>query len=75
MIILKYFGNKLLLDKVDLIFSRETVIQPEWEAYIVYNRQLGYMTREYTTAEKIKYVQKTYEVGDIVLFYKTVLED
>ena len=71
MIILKYFGNKLLLDKVDLIFSRETVIQPEWEAYIVYNRQLGYMTREYTTAEKIKYVQKNYEVGDIVLFYKT----
>lgn len=71
MIILKYFGNKILLDCVDLIFSRETVIQPEWEAYIVYNRQLGYMNREYTTAEKIKYITKNYEVGDIVLFYKT----
>ena len=71
MIILKYFGNKLLLNSVDLIFSRETVIQPEWEAYIVYNRQLGYMNREYTTAEKIKYVMKNYEVGDVVLYYKT----
>lgn len=70
-LILKQFGNKFLQDKVDIEYSREVVTQPEWEAYVVYHRQLGYMTSESKTADKIKYITRNFEVGDVVLYYKT----
>lgn len=70
-LILKYFGNKFLEDKVETIFSKDVVTQPEWEAYVVYHRQLGFMQKEYTAAEKFKYISKKFEVGDVVLYYKT----
>lgn len=70
-LILKNFGNELLKDKVEVIFSKEVVIQPEWEAYITYHRQLGYMLNEIKAIDKFKYILKNYEVGDVILYYKT----
>ena len=70
-LILQNFGNEYLKDKVKVIFSKDVVIQPEWEAYIMYHRQLGYMCQEYSVMEKWKYIAKNYEVGDVVLYYKT----
>lgn len=70
-LILKNFGNCLLKNKVEIIYSKEVVIQPEWEAYITYNRQLGYMNREIKLNEKLKYISKNFQVGDVVLYYKT----
>ena len=70
-LILQNFGNKFLKDKVEVKFSKEVVIQPEWEAFIMYHRQLGLMTQEYSVADKWKYLAKNYEVGDVVLYYKT----
>lgn len=70
-LILKLHGNKLLDGKVDLIYSRDLVTQPEWEAYIIYHRQIGKMNKECTALEKFKYISKEYQVGDVVLYYKT----
>lgn len=71
LLILMNFGSELLKDKVKIIFSKETVIQPEWEAYIMYHRQLGYMLSESKVMDKCKYVFKNYDIGDVVLYYKT----
>lgn len=70
-LILQNFGNEFLKDKVKIIFSKDVVIQPEWEAYIMYHRQLGMMNRECSVAEKFKYLMKNYDTGDVVLYYKT----
>lgn len=70
-LILKNFGNCLLKDKVIIKYSRDVVNQPEWEAYVMYQRQLGYMLNETTPLDKYKYMVKNYMVGDVVLFYKT----
>lgn len=70
-LILKNFGNCFLKNKVVIEYSRDVVNQPEWEAYVMYQRQLGYMLSESTPAEKYKYTVKNYNVGDVVLFYKT----
>ena len=70
-LILQNFGNKLLKDKVDVHFSKETVTQPEWEAYVMYYRQLGYMQTDVSVNEKMKYVKKNFKVGDVVLLYST----
>jgi hypothetical protein len=70
-IILKNFGNKLLEGKVEIEYSTEVVVQPEWEAFVMYHRQLGHMLTDSTSLEKYKYTVKNFEVGDVVLFYKT----
>ena len=70
-IILKNFGNKFLEGKVDIEYSRDVVTQPEWEAYVLYHRQLGFMNKEYNYNEKYKYISKKYQPGDVVLYYKT----
>ena len=70
-LILKNFGNFFLKDKVEVIYSKEVVIQPEWEAYIAYHRQLGLMLAEITPTEKFKYMLKNFEYGDVVLYYET----
>lgn len=70
-LILMSFGNCFLKDKVKITYSRDVVVQPEWEAYVIYQRQLGYMLEEKSPSEKYKYVIKNYSVGDVVLYYKT----
>ena len=70
-LILMNFGNCLLKDKVKIQYYREVVTQPEWEAYVIYHRQLGYMTSEVKSADKYKYISKNFEPGDVVLYYKT----
>ena len=70
-LILQNFGNEYLKGKVEIIFSKDVVIQPEWEAYIMYHRQLGYMNAEVKAVDKFKYILKNYDIGDVVLFYET----
>jgi hypothetical protein len=70
-LILQNFGNEYLKGKVKIIFSKDVVIQPEWEAYIIYHRQLGYMNAEVKAVDKFKYILKNYDIGDVVLFYET----
>ena len=70
-LILQNFGNKWLKDKVEIQFSKEVVVQPEWEAFIMYQRQLGNMLEEASSLQKYKYVMKNFVVGDVVLYYQT----
>ena len=70
-LILQNFGNEYLKGKVEIKFSKDVVIQPEWEAYIIYHRQLGYMNAEVKAVDKFKYILKNYDIGDVVLFYET----
>ena len=70
-LILMYYGNRFLADKVKIQFSKQTVNQPEWEAYVMYNRQLGYMLNDISVNEKKKYFLKNFDVGDVILYYKT----
>lgn len=68
--ILKDYGNRLLEDLVKIEYLPNRGSQPEWEAFVVYNRQRGYMDKPYTIHEKYKYLRKNFEVGDVVLLYK-----
>lgn len=63
-------GNELFKDYVELNVSEDTGIQPEWETYLTYKRQLGKMDREYSVDEKKKNFKRNFEVGDAVLLYK-----
>lgn len=67
-LILQKYGNKFA-DGVTKIEMARSDYQPDWEAYLISNRQLGYMNREYTLDEKINYLKENFEVGDVVLFY------
>lgn len=69
LLILRDYGNKLLKGKVDIKMSPDVKIQPEWEALVTYNRQRGFMCREYTPAEKLRMLKKKFQVGDVVLLY------
>lgn len=69
LIILKSYGNKVLKNVVDVRFSSSWGFQPDWEAFVIYNRQRGLMNEEYTVTEKFKYMRKNFEVGDVVLMY------
>lgn len=70
LMILKDYGNKLLKDLVDIKYSSPWGLQPEWEAFVIYNRQKGFMNRPYTTTEKYKLLKKHFNVGDVVLYYQ-----
>ena len=70
-LILKNFGNEFLKNSVEVRYSKDVVIQPEWEAYIVYHRQLGLMNAEIKPLEKFKYITKNFNYGDVVLYYET----
>jgi hypothetical protein len=69
LIILKTYGNKVLKNVLDVKFSTAWGFQPDWEAFVIYNRQRGLMNAEYSVTEKYKYLKKNFEVGDVVLFY------
>lgn len=71
LLILMYYGNHFLNGKVNIIFSKMTVNQPEWEAYIMYHRQMGEMVAETPSNEKYEYVKEHFNVNDVVLFYRT----
>lgn len=68
--VLRFYGNKLLAGFVDIEYGNSWNQQPEWEAFVIYHRQLGLMNREYTTTEKSRYLRKNFEVGDVVLIYQ-----
>lgn len=69
LLILRDYGSKVLKDLIDIRFNKATGNQPEVEAFILVNRQRGYMNREYTTTEKVRHLKKNFYVGDIVLLY------
>jgi hypothetical protein len=70
LIILKDWGNKPIEGRVDIRFSATRELQPTWEAFLKLNQQRGFMVREYNKAEKFKYLNKFFEIGDVVLLYK-----
>lgn len=67
--ILKSYGNGLLKNRVEVRYSDAWGFQPDWEAFVIKNRQLGLMNAEYTSTEKYKYMKKNFQVGDVVLLY------
>ncbi len=71
LLVLTNYGNKWLEESVKIDFSALTVVQPEWEAHLMYYEQLGYRDIVYTKYDKEKFVKKNLKVGDVVLVYKT----
>lgn len=67
--VLQDYGNKMIKDMVDVRYSTAWGFQPEWEAFVIFNRQLGRMNQEYTMGDKFKYMKKHFEPGDVVLLY------
>lgn len=63
-------GNMLFDGYVELDVDMDNGIQPEWETFLTFKRQLGKMDREFTIDEKKKYFKRNFEVGDAVLLYK-----
>src|SRR5690606_18534583 len=43
---------------------------PLWEAYFTEHNQRGYMINQATPQEKFKFMQKNFQVGDVVLLYR-----
>ncbi|UGB29963.1 hypothetical protein [Metabacillus sp. B2-18] len=68
--ILKNYGNKILKDLVEIIYSQAAGAQPDWEAFVIFHRQKGLMNKEYTITEKFNHLKENFEVGDVVLYYK-----
>lgn len=68
--ILKDYGNKIIENLIQVDYSTSWGFQPEWEAFVIYNRQRGVMNQPYTVHEKFKHLRKNFEVGDVVLLYK-----
>jgi hypothetical protein len=67
--ILLTYGNCLLKDCVEILYSTAWGFQPDWEAFVMQNRQRGLMNDEYTMTEKHRHLKKNFEVGDVVLRY------
>jgi hypothetical protein len=70
LLILQSYGNLLLKNLVEVKFSTAWGFQPDWEAFVVQNRQKGLMNTEYSVTEKAKNLKKNFEVGDVVLLYQ-----
>lgn len=67
--ILQGYGNKIAEGMFEIHSNSAFGYQPEWEAFVIYNRQLGNMDREYTPEEKYKYLSANFQPGDVVLRY------
>lgn len=67
--ILKLHGNMFLEELVEVNYTSAWGHQPEWEAFLIFNRQRGIMNREYSTTEKYEHLVSNYKVGDVVLLY------
>jgi hypothetical protein len=67
-LILQNYGNRFADGLVRIDMARSDY-QPDWEAFLVQARQLGYMAREYSMDEKFSYIREHFEVGDVVLHY------
>lgn len=70
LLVLQNYGNKLLSDWVTIHYESTRTSQPDWDAFLMYHRQLGYMSEEgYTASQKYKYLRNKFEPGDVVLRY------
>lgn len=69
LLILMNYGSKVAKDLLRLELPENWALQPDWEAYVWMNRQLGHMVQEYSITDKFKTMKKTFEVGDVVLMY------
>lgn len=67
--VLKNHGNTVIKNIIDVRYGSGWGLQPDWEAFVIYHRQLGVMNQEYSITEKFKYLRKNFEVGDVVLLY------
>ena len=71
LLILRDFGNKLISSDIcTFIYAESEERQPEYEAYVGFNQQRGYMSRVYSPSEKFRVCGHTWKVGDPVLVYK-----
>lgn len=68
--VLQKYGNKIIESLVTVEYATSWGFQPEWEAFVIYNRQRGFMNGEYNVNEKYKHLKKNFAVGDVVLLYK-----
>ena len=70
--ILRDLGNKLInKDVVSFLYRSVLGNQPEFYAYLEYNRQRGGMMRSYTAKEKYTYAKSNnFDVGDVFLLYE-----
>lgn len=70
--ILTKYGNKLFDGAVVVeTLLNEFGNQREWEAFLLMHRQLGLMNAPYTINEKYSHLTRHFEVGDVVLLYRT----
>lgn len=70
LLILKLYGNKIFEDILEVNFAEDKTYQPNWSSYREYCSQIGRMLKTATPVQKFKYLNKKYEVGDVVLLYK-----
>lgn len=80
LLILQEYGSCILKGKVDIRMHSDYLItntknekhpaQPLWEAYLMYHRQHGRMSKPATSREKLKYIKKEFKEGSVVLMYK-----
>ncbi|MNL91101.1 hypothetical protein D3C81_08290 [compost metagenome] len=70
--ILRGYGNKFAKDILEIqYYSENDEKHSVWVSYVTCNRQRGVMNRKYSSAEKFRLLKKNFEVGDVVLFYRT----
>lgn len=69
-LILQMYGNRFLKGLRVKYGKIQNDVQPEWEAYVQYRKERGYMEREYARLEKYAYMTSEYAVGDVVLYYR-----
>lgn len=72
LLILRDSGNKLINNSIVTFLYRSVIgNQPEFYAFLEYNRQNGGMARSYSPKEKFTYAKsKNFDVGDVVLLYE-----
>lgn len=71
LLVLRDYGNKLLTPEMcAFVYAEGDARQPEYEAYVAFNQQRGYMNRPYSPSEKFRVCGRTWKVGDPVLVYK-----
>lgn len=70
LLVLVEHGNEIFKGIVDIQYMEEKEYQPLWSAFIEYSTQRGRMVKETTPKQKLKYINKHYQVGDVMLRYK-----
>lgn len=70
LMLLQHYGNRVLKNLIEVKYATNWGFQPEWEAFLLYNRQRGLMNTEYSVPEKQKHLRKNFQIGDVVLMYQ-----